>query len=198
MLQALVQNPNLLCQTNYTTMWDAMSSYCTYLQTKTNFLLCENVSGWQYGSIKHEDMKSQGFSEGIRPVIFLQLWWMGEILIKELTWTNTGTNVYAVPFLSYKKSQACITKISLPFSPHVHTIIPGYGFNYCSSIFSYLSHFAALKAGEWLSKPHTKCLYYVLEMCFKELMEECWRFIFDCGLPYVMYTLHDFQSHQPD
>lgn len=43
-------------------------------------------------------------------------------------------------------------RISLPFSPHVHTI-PGYGFSYCSSTVSDLSHFTALKAGEWLSKP---------------------------------------------
>lgn len=51
---------------------------------------------------------------------------------------------------SYKKAPTCIT--SLTFSSHVHTI-PGYGFNYCSNIVSDLSHFTALKTGEWLSKP---------------------------------------------
>lgn len=39
-------------------------------------------------------------------------------------------------------------KVALPFSPHVHTIIPGYGCSYCSSTVSDLSHFIALKDGE--------------------------------------------------
>lgn len=55
--------------------------------------------------------------------------------------------MYVCMFLSSKKSQTYFTKSVCHFA-HMETIIPGYGFTYCSSMVYNMSHFAAYKAGE--------------------------------------------------
>lgn len=53
-------------------------------------------------------------------------------------------------------------KISMLFSPNIHTFLPGSELNNCCSSDSNVSHFTALKAGDILSKSILETKVFIL------------------------------------